>query len=147
MPGTLLGSGVGEEFHSLIYFDGTPNLAALAVNNISLFDLKNSGKPMSSVLRDFADFAHDSALIGHNIVNFDLRIMNHHCATHEVVLSHSHTIDTLRLAQRLLRLPSYSLSFLSNYFNIKSRPTHRALADVEATVEVFKSLIQQKAYK
>lgn len=130
-------------FESLISFNGIPNPGAFAVNNISLADLQESGRELTGVLREFIEFSRGAVLIGHNIIDFDLRILGYHTRKAGIELAHHAVIDTKRLAQSLHpHLESHRLANLVRHFGIKEAPTHRAYADVVATYSLFKHLIQ-----
>lgn len=132
-----------EEFHSLIYFDGIPNRSAFSVHKISPATLKQQGRPLADVLARFAEFSKGAALLGQNIINFDLRILNYHLAQHSLSLQCPAVFDTRYLAQKVLNIPSYSLSFLVSHLSVDHIPTHRSLDDVTATIKVFQKLIQR----
>ena len=47
-------------------------------------------------------------------------------------------VDTLRLARRVFpKLPSYKLTFLTDYFCIAQSDAHRAWCDAEATAKLY----------
>ena len=47
-------------------------------------------------------------------------------------------VDTLRLARRVFpRLPSYKLTFLTDYFDIRHDHAHRASSDAEAAAKLY----------
>lgn len=132
-----------EEFHSLIYFDGIPNAEAFAIHGITPSILREQGRPLKEILEEFVRFTNGAALLGQNVVNFDLRILNHHLARHSLSLQCPAVFDTKFLAQSLLRIPSYSLLSLSRYLQIDHTPTHRSLDDAIATVKVFQKLLKK----
>lgn len=82
-----------------------------------------------------ADLAAGALPIGHNLP-FDLAFLNLELAAldHAPLLGPS--LDTLVLARRLLRCRSYSLTALCAELDL-ARPSHRAMADVLATRELF----------
>ncbi len=132
-----------EEFHSLIMFDGIPNPDAFAVHKISLELLEKEGRPLNNVLTDFAKFTNGAALLGQNVIAFDLRILNYHLARHSLALQCVAVFDTKFLARKLLNVPSYSLSSLVKCLGVDHAPTHRSLDDVIATIKVFQKLIKK----
>lgn len=131
----------GEEFEALIRFYGVMNPAAQAVHKIDSCLLREKGKDLSFVLKDFSLFSQGTLLSGHNIYKFDLPILNHHCTQAGILIESLGAIDTCVVARETLELPNYRLSTLAEYFQIKGRPTHRALDDVRATAEVFRHLM------
>ena len=55
-------------------------------------------------------------------------------------------IDTVKLARRVIdrsEIPNYKLGTLSQFFETKALPNHRALDDVKTTVEVLHRLIER----
>ncbi len=133
-----------EEFHSLIYFDGVPNPDAFAVHKIPIEDLRERGRVLRDVLTDFTKFTAGAAILGQNVIAFDLRILNYHLACHGLALQCPAVFDTKYLAQRLLRISSYSLSSLVKFLGVDHIPTHRSLDDCIATVKVFQKLLEKK---
>lgn len=142
-PGELLSreEPVGIPFHRYVYFDGIPNDAAFSVNRLDPRVLRDEGVPLVHVLNELNDFIEEGMIGGQNIKAFDLPILHYHAMRHSIGLSHGHIIDTRIIAQKTLRLSSYSLGALSAHFHITHQPTHRALDDVKATVQVFRKLI------
>lgn len=132
-----------SEFHSFIAFDGIPNKDAFAVHRISLETLREKGRSLSTVLPEFCSFTKGAALLGQNVINFDLRILNYHLQRHQLSLECGAVFDTKFLSQKLYRLPSHSLSSLANYLAIDHKPTHRSLDDVIATIKVFQILVKK----
>ncbi|MEK7649171.1 MAG: 3'-5' exonuclease [Patescibacteria group bacterium] len=133
-----------EEFHSLIAFDGIPNPDAFAVHKISLEVLQKQGSPLRDVLTRFTQFTEGAALLGQNVIAFDLRILNFHLARHSLVLQCPAVFDTKFLARKLLNIPSYSLQSLVSHLGVDHAPTHRSLDDVIATIKVFQKLLEKK---
>ena len=133
-----------EEFHSLIFFDGIPNPDAFAVHKIPLEDLRERGRVLRDVLVDFVEFTTGAAILGQNVIAFDLRILNYHLARHGLALQCPAVFDTKFLARKLLNIPSYSLSSLVKFLGVDHIPTHRSLDDCIATVKVFQKLLEKK---
>ncbi len=140
-PGELLSSEEGTPYESLVYFDGEPNWGAFSVNKLDPEELRLSGRPLATVMKEYFDISQDAIVVGQNVIGFDLRILSYHALKCGYALQHRGVLDTQLLSRARLWLPSYSLSALSQHFAIESMPTHRALADVRATVSVFRHLI------
>lgn len=134
-----------EEFHSLIYFDGIPNPNAFAVHKITPSELRERGRPLDEILKKFIRFTNGAALLGQNVIAFDLRILNYHLARHDLALQCPAVFDTKFLSKKLLSLPSYSLSSLVRHLEVDHTPTHRSLDDVIATIKVFQKLVKKLA--
>jgi DNA polymerase III epsilon subunit family exonuclease len=97
---------------------------------------------ISSVLARFLTFAGDELLVAHN-ARFDQRFLER-----QLILRQGHRLSepplcTAALARRLLegRLRRVSLASLAHFFDVPTRPCHRALPDAEATAQVLVHLI------
>jgi DNA polymerase-3 subunit epsilon len=97
------------------------------------------------VLPMFLEFAGDAVLVAHNS-GFDigfLRAAAQHC---EIPWPRPQVLCTVRLARRVLsreEAPSVRLAALAQLFAVAAQPTHRALDDARATVEVLHALIER----
>ncbi|OGC81899.1 MAG: hypothetical protein A2788_01005 [Candidatus Abawacabacteria bacterium RIFCSPHIGHO2_01_FULL_46_8] len=86
-----------------------------------------------------ADFIQDTIIVGHNI-GFDLGFLR----THGIEIGSERALDTMDLASILLpKQESYALEILCKELKFACRSTHRALADVEATGELFQHLVEK----
>lgn len=86
---------------------------------------------------EFAEFCRGATIIGHNLP-FDLAFLT----AAGVDLSDQPSCDTFLLAGLLLpRGESLSLAALAARFGCEHREAHRALADAEATRDLFRALI------
>jgi DNA polymerase-3 subunit epsilon/ATP-dependent DNA helicase DinG len=92
--------------------------------------------PWEAVAVRLQEFLADRPIVGQNVVGFDLRFLA------AVGIRHSPTIfDTHELAILLLPLlGAYSLAALTRHFAIPMPNHHRALADAEASRELFLAL-------
>lgn len=93
---------------------------------------------IDQILPKFQAFAGDSIYIAHN-APFDLKFLRHF--GNETMGNQS--IDTLRLARRLLDLESHSLTYLIQHLNLTRKEAHRALDDALATAEIFLILSEE----
>ena len=81
--------------------------------------------------------------MGHN-VNFDINFVYDHAEKYNNHILNNDFIDTLRLARKLLpELSHHRLSDLADYYNIDKTGHHRALKDVEMTLEVYNHLVEE----
>ena len=92
-------------------------------------------------------FHKDVHLVAHN-APFDIGFLKAAAAA----LSHDwpkyEVIDTVKLARRVIdrsEILNYKLGTLSQFFDTKALPNHRALDDVKTTVEVLHRLIERLA--
>jgi DNA polymerase-3 subunit epsilon len=101
---------------------------------------------IEQALPPFREFVGDAVVVGHN-VRFDLSFLraagdrlDHPPLTNRVV-------DTVALARRLVRdeVPNLRLGTLADRLRLPHRPTHRALDDVLATVDLLHLLLERAA--
>ncbi|MDN5760375.1 MAG: DEDD exonuclease domain-containing protein, partial [Tomitella sp.] len=98
---------------------------------------------MDSVLPAFLEFARGGVLVAHN-ARFDVGFLKAAAAATETQWPAFPELCTVRLARRVLgrdEAPSVKLSALADLFAVSTRPTHRALDDARATVDVLHGLI------
>jgi DNA polymerase-3 subunit epsilon/ATP-dependent DNA helicase DinG len=92
---------------------------------------------LSMVLPSLRQFVGDATLVGHNLA-FDLSFLRQ-----ADFLTRNPTVDTFTLAAIVLpRQKSYALSALAETLNVKLSTAHRALADAQATADLFRALIR-----
>jgi DNA polymerase-3 subunit epsilon len=99
------------------------------------------------VLPSLVEFAGGSVLVGHN-VRFDASFLDAACAAHERPGVGLRQVDTAGLARRLLRddeVPNCKLGTLAAVFHLDHQPTHRALDDALATVDLLHLLLERAA--
>ncbi|MDD5654385.1 MAG: exonuclease domain-containing protein [Candidatus Omnitrophica bacterium] len=126
-------------FHSLVESGKEVSAEAFAVNRITPEMLKDA--PLSErVLPDFLNFSNGSVLASYN-APFDMGFLNNELGLINIKPPDSPVIDVLRMSRRLLPdLERYALCFVARELGIQTEQVHRALSDVELTVNVFKAL-------
>lgn len=136
-----------SDFQALINPGRPVSEAAFRVNHITQ-DMLEAADDAKRVIPRFVEFAKDSCLCSYNAA-FDMSFLNNELellgfSRWEDVL----VVDMLKMARRLLPgLERYALWFIADHLGIKTRQEHRALADVELSLEVFykfRSLLQAK---
>lgn len=99
------------------------------------------GQPsIRDALAAFLAFIGDTPLVGHNLQQFDLLILNRCCEQSQLPLIDNPCCDTLPLARRCLRLPNHKLQTIAQALDIQPTQAHRALADCETTYACFEKL-------
>lgn len=105
-----------------------------------------TGAPrIEEVLPAFLEFAQGAVLVAHN-APFDIGFLKTAAARSEIAWPAFTVLCTVKLARRILtrdEAPSVKLSFLARLFDVGTTPTHRALDDARATVEVLHALIDR----
>jgi DNA polymerase-3 subunit epsilon len=101
--------------------------------------------PISGVLPAFLEWSRGAVLVAHN-APFDLGFLRANCQTLGIRWPAYDSLDTARLARRVLtrdEAPDCKLSTLSRVFRTTTRPCHRALADAQATTDVLHGLLER----
>ncbi|RIV38449.1 DEDD exonuclease domain-containing protein [Micromonospora radicis] len=99
--------------------------------------------PIEQVLPSFLEFVADAVLVAHN-APYDVGFLKAACAKHGYRWPNPRVLDTAALARRVLlrdEVPNRKLGTLAAYFRAATQPTHRALDDARATVDVLHGLI------
>lgn len=97
------------------------------------------------VLPGFLEFARGSVLVAHN-ARFDTGFLRAAASRLDIVWPKFQVLCTVKLARRVLtrdEAPSVKLSALSALFQVSTQPTHRALDDARATVDVLHALMER----
>lgn len=98
-------------------------------------------------LLEFLGSHEETVLVAHNSP-FDMSFLKAAAVTHEIVWPNYLTIDTARLARAVLdrdEVLNCKLGTLAAFFNATTSPTHRALDDALATVDVLHGIIERLA--
>jgi DNA polymerase-3 subunit epsilon len=103
-----------------------------------------TGAPrLAQVLPSVLEFLAGAVLVAHN-APFDAGFLRAACERHGAAWPKPPVLCTARLARAVLtrdEAPSVKLAALAELFGTGTRPTHRALADARATVEVLHHLL------
>src|ERR1700742_666134 len=100
---------------------------------------------IDGVLPMFMEFAGGAVLVAHN-AGFDIGFLRAAAQRCEIDWPRPQVLCTVRLARRVLsreEAPSVRLAALAGLFAGATRPTHRALDDARATVDVLHALIER----
>jgi DNA polymerase-3 subunit epsilon len=99
--------------------------------------------PIERVLPPLLEFLHGAVLVAHN-APYDVGFLKAACVKHGYAWPAPPVLDTAAMARRLLirdEVPNRKLATLARYFRTSRQPTHRALDDALATVDVLHALI------
>ncbi len=143
------GGEILEEFSTFV--NPQVVLPEYIVNLTGITDEMLEGAPLiDQAFPEFIEFINrheDVHLVAHN-APFDIGFLK--AAAHS--LSHNwpkyEVIDTVKLARRVIdrtEIQNYKLGTLSQFFDTKALPNHRALDDVKTTIEVLHRLIERLA--
>ena len=107
-----------------------------------VFDSPSINETFPTLL-EFLGSEHETVFVAHN-APFDLSFLKAAAVMHEYPWPKFVVIDTAKLARRVLSRDEVSnckLGTLAEYFSATVSPTHRALDDALATVDVLHALI------
>jgi len=96
-------------------------------------------------LFEFLGTADETVLVAHNSP-FDMTFLKAAALAHEYPWPDYLTVDTARLARAVLdrdEVINCKLGTLATFFNAQTSPTHRALDDAMATVDVLHGIIER----
>ena len=111
-------------------------------------DMLADAPKIKSVLPDFFEFlgSHkETVLVAHN-APFDLGFLKSAATKHQYPWPPYPVIDTVRIARSVLErdeVPNCKLSTLATFFGATTSPTHRALDDARATVDVLHGIFER----
>jgi DNA polymerase-3 subunit epsilon len=101
--------------------------------------------PIESVLPSLLEFLRGTVLVAHN-APYDVGFLKAACTRHGYQWPQVRVLDTAALARRALtrdEVPNRKLATLAQFFHAAVQPTHRALDDARATVDVLHGLIER----
>ncbi|MEU4425636.1 DEDD exonuclease domain-containing protein [Actinoplanes sp. NPDC024001] len=101
--------------------------------------------PIETVLPALLEFLRGAVLVAHN-APYDVGFLKAACARHGYPWPPVRVLDTAALARRALtrdEVPNRKLGTLAHFFRSATTPTHRALDDAKATVDVLHGLIER----
>ena len=109
-------------------------------------DLLAGAPPISAVLPSLLEFCRGAVLVAHN-AGFDVSFLRSACSRHSQEWPDPPVLDTVALARRVLAadddVPDCRLSTLAEVFHARCTPSHRALDDARATVDVLHGLFER----
>ncbi len=99
---------------------------------------------MVTVLPSLLEFIGGSVIVAHNI-RFDMGFLKNAIRRHGGPMIGNSQLDTLALSRRLLagEVPNHKLGDLARRLRLPHQPTHRALDDAWATVDLLHYLIER----
>jgi DNA polymerase III subunit epsilon len=103
--------------------------------------------PIAAALPAFLAFARGCVLTAHN-APFDVGFLSAACEGCRIPWPDFQVVDTAALARAVLgeaEVPDCKLATLASFFQARTRPCHRALADAKATADVLECLLARLA--
>ena len=125
-------------FERLVYIDGEMPYGAQKVHHIDK-GMLGEAPHMKSALADFLDFiGTDAVLVGHNIVGYDLPIMDRVADACGLAFDFAEAIDTLALAKSVWPgRASYKMDVLRDILDLSFTDAHRAVKDCEDELALY----------
>lgn len=118
------------------------------LTGIDAFTVENAPR-IEEVLPDLIEFVGgDETIFVAQNAPFDLSFLKASAKTHGYAWPAQKILDTAILARRVLtreEAPNCKLGTLAQIFNTEVKPTHRALDDVKATIDVMHGLFERLA--
>lgn len=140
----VCGGHVEGEFQTLVRPSG-PIPASVQVLTGITDAMVRPAPPLDAVLPSWSEFSRGTVLVAHN-ARFDVSFLKRAYAEHDYSWENPAVVDTLALARSVLprdEIRNYKLGTLSQLFRTTTTPSHRALADARATVDVLHGLIER----
>ncbi len=140
----VVGGQIVGEFATLVN-PGTPIPAYIAVLT-GISDATVASAPrLDSALPAFLEFSHGCVMVAHN-APFDMGFLHHAADSLGYQFAPRAVVDTARFSRAVLQrgeVPNHKLATLAQFFRTSTRPTHRALDDARATVDVLHGLLER----
>jgi DNA polymerase-3 subunit epsilon len=140
----VCGGEILGEFQTLV----DPQVAITPFVSVltGITDAMVCGAPtVAATVPAFLEFARGSVLVAHN-APFDVGFLKAACARLALPWPGFAVVDTAVLARRVLtrdEVPNCKLSTLAQFFRAATTPSHRALQDARATVDVLHGLLER----
>ena len=143
----VLGGKVIGEFESFV--NPGHDLSEFITSLTGITDAMLVGAPtIDQILPSFIDFlgaGNETVLVAHN-APFDMSFMKAAVIAHSYQWPDYPVIDTARIARYVLdrdEVPNCKLSTLAPFFGSSTSPSHRALDDARATVDVLHGIFER----
>ncbi len=115
------------------------------VHGFSDAALASQGREPAEALGAFLAFIGRRPLVGHNLVNYDLPLLNANLSRHGLRESRVRAADTLWLARRAFALDRYNLERVRDACGVAVPANHRALDDAWCAAACFRVLTARLA--
>lgn len=103
--------------------------------------LKEEGRDVKEVLKEFQEFCGNRELVGHNIIVFDMSFLGLAFSRNKMEPMRNKMNDTLRISRRRIEdYDGYELEKLAKYFKIEHGRLHRVKEDCMVAYKVFEEL-------
>ncbi|MDP1720522.1 MAG: DEDD exonuclease domain-containing protein [Candidatus Nanopelagicaceae bacterium] len=141
------GGEIIGEFQTLVNPGGTIPAFITVLTGITdamVLDAPSMEEALPTFL-EFMGSGNETILVAHN-APFDVGFLKASAAHQNYTWPQYRVVDTARLARQVLlrdEVPNCKLGTLALFFNTQTSPTHRALDDARATVDVLHGLLER----
>ena len=137
----LQGDRLIDRFNSFIYRAEKLSTFTKKLTSINDLDLEHA-PPLEQVMKDFEAFVGEAILVAHN-ARFDVGFLEATLKRLDLLKRPYAYLDTLAMARTLYaqKLKRFNLKAVAKLFHIDLTQHHRAEADTEATVNIFKAML------
>lgn len=138
--GAILCNGAGEvlgRFESCVKNTEIPPIVQ-EITGIREADVLDA-PDIREVLGRFREFLGSSIFVAHN-VKFDYGFLDVLYQKHFGIGLYNQSLCTIKMAQKLIQSPKFSLPFLNEFLGIHTPISHRAYADAYTCKEIFLSI-------
>lgn len=135
--GAILCNGMGEvlgRFESCVKNTEIPHIVQ-EITGIKQEDVQNA-PDIKEVLERFREFLGNSIFVAHN-VKFDYGFLDVLYQKYFGIGLYNQSLCTIKMAQKLIQSPKFSLPFLNEFLCINTPISHRAYADAYTCKEIF----------
>jgi CRISPR-associated protein Cas2 len=134
-------NSVVAEFQSLVRIEGQLPKEIVKLTGITEAMLNNEGNSLERVLQELIYFVAEDKIVCYN-TKFDRGFLETALKKHGHRLMPNSFIDILALARTRLKLDNYKLQTVAEHLSVVQQPSHRALEDCRATLEIFNKLME-----
>ena len=132
-------SQVVDRFQTFVKYDDELPLFIVSLTGIT-DEMLSCAPPACDAIKKFYDFVGDDIVVGYN-VNFDINFLYDCMKNHLNVDFNNDYIDCIRISRKLFpEEEHHRLKDMVKILKIQYDQSHRALADCEATMEIFEKL-------
>ncbi|MCX7820964.1 MAG: single-stranded-DNA-specific exonuclease RecJ [Brevinematales bacterium] len=133
-----------DRFEALVKPENPISSEIETLTNISNEMLNRQGKPIDLVMAKFLEFIGTRKLVGHNLIEFDLKFIETYLRKKGLPQIKNQLEDTLKMARIMLKnCKDHKLNTVANFLGLYVDTTklHRSIADSEVCAEVYRRLI------
>ena len=133
-----------ERFQKLIKINKQLSQEIVNITGITEDLLEKDGIPIEDALKEMLKFIGDRKMIGHNLIDFDLKFLQHQLKKAGLSQIGNPMEDTLKMSKVMLKkAKDHKLITISNHLGHYPDPAkmHRSIADCEVCSEVYRRLL------